>query len=230
MRLIAGVAAVTVVLTAALSAAAASPPTGATAICRDATYSYSLHHSGTCSHHGGVAKWLDGSAVAGSSSSSSANTSTPLTGATVLIAPRTESSGCHLGATPDLACSPGATYSALTKNVICSSTFRTSTIRNVPTSEKHAVEAEYGLTRKSYGHTLEIDHIVSLELGGSNDIANLYPELANANPGYRVKDKLENRLHTMVCAGSITLRDAQVGIATDWEALNKRVYGVAPVG
>jgi hypothetical protein len=31
---------------------------GATAICVDGTYSYSLHHSGTCSHHGGVAQWL----------------------------------------------------------------------------------------------------------------------------------------------------------------------------
>lgn len=33
-------------------------PSGATAQCRDGTYSFSLHHSGTCSHHGGVAQWL----------------------------------------------------------------------------------------------------------------------------------------------------------------------------
>ena len=31
---------------------------GATAKCRDATYSYSEHASGTCSHHGGVAVWI----------------------------------------------------------------------------------------------------------------------------------------------------------------------------
>lgn len=31
---------------------------GATAICRDGTYSYSQHRSGTCSHHGGVMSWL----------------------------------------------------------------------------------------------------------------------------------------------------------------------------
>ena len=35
-----------------------SNPSGATAKCRDGTYSYSQHHSGTCSHHGGVASWL----------------------------------------------------------------------------------------------------------------------------------------------------------------------------
>jgi len=33
-------------------------PAGASAQCRDGTYSFSAHRSGTCSHHGGVAKWL----------------------------------------------------------------------------------------------------------------------------------------------------------------------------
>src|SRR5437899_3174097 len=33
-------------------------PAGATAQCRDGSYSFSQHRSGTCSHHGGVAKWL----------------------------------------------------------------------------------------------------------------------------------------------------------------------------
>lgn len=33
-------------------------PGGPTAICRDGSYSYSQHHSGTCSHHGGVSRWL----------------------------------------------------------------------------------------------------------------------------------------------------------------------------
>lgn len=31
---------------------------GATAICRDGTYSYSQSRRGTCSHHGGVSRWL----------------------------------------------------------------------------------------------------------------------------------------------------------------------------
>ena len=33
-------------------------PAGATAQCSDGTYSFSQHRQGTCSHHGGVAKWL----------------------------------------------------------------------------------------------------------------------------------------------------------------------------
>jgi hypothetical protein len=60
-------AVVLLALVAAVAAAAAQggPPPGASAQCRDGTYSYSQHHSGTCSHHGGVAVWLD----SGSSSS-----------------------------------------------------------------------------------------------------------------------------------------------------------------
>ncbi|MFJ7212584.1 DUF3761 domain-containing protein [Amycolatopsis sp. NPDC098790] len=33
-------------------------PSGATAICKDGSYSYSQHRSGTCSGHGGVRTWL----------------------------------------------------------------------------------------------------------------------------------------------------------------------------
>jgi Protein of unknown function (DUF3761) len=33
-------------------------PVGATARCRDGTYSYSQHPQGTCSYHGGVARWI----------------------------------------------------------------------------------------------------------------------------------------------------------------------------
>jgi hypothetical protein len=37
-----------------------SDPTGAIAQCKDGLYSHSKTHTGTCSRHGGVAKWLDG--------------------------------------------------------------------------------------------------------------------------------------------------------------------------
>jgi hypothetical protein len=33
-------------------------PAGASARCRDGTYSFSQSRRGTCSHHGGVAEWL----------------------------------------------------------------------------------------------------------------------------------------------------------------------------
>jgi hypothetical protein len=213
------------------TASGGGEPPSATARCRDGTYSFSQHHQGTCSHHGGVAMWLDGSSgasmPAGGSAPKASRSGRVVVGATILLGRRTGRAGCTRGAQPDPRCSPGAIYSKLTKAVICSPGFHTSAIRNVPESVKFAVEREYGMKPGHYGDALEIDHIVSLELGGSNDIANLFPERLDARPGYRVKDRLENRLHAMVCAGSIGLPAAQRGIAAYWQGLYERVFGVA---
>ncbi|MFL5958692.1 MAG: HNH endonuclease [Gaiellaceae bacterium] len=149
-------------------------------------------------------------------------------GKTVLLAPRTKSSGCHLGSNPDRRCSPGAYYSKLVGRVICAPGFRTGDIRNVPVAEKFAVEREYGLAPGRYGRALEIDHIVPLELGGSNVIANLFPEKADAHPGYRAKDRLENALHGIVCRGAMRLRTAQRRIAANWQRLYAQVFGLPP--
>ena len=51
-------AAGSVTKTAPTATASNTDPTGATAKCKDGTYSKSQHHSGTCSSHGGVAEWL----------------------------------------------------------------------------------------------------------------------------------------------------------------------------
>src|SRR6516165_9521717 len=119
--LVLGVLALAVAL-AASAPASSTPPPGATALCRDGTYSFSRHRSGTCSHHGGVARWLTGVGGAGSPST--------VLGATILLAPRSRTTGCVLRANPDTRCSPGAYYSRLTKAVICAAGFRTSAIRN----------------------------------------------------------------------------------------------------
>src|SRR5207244_6537607 len=117
----------------------------------------------------------------------------------------------------------------LTSQLLCSPRFRTSSIRHVPQSLKFAVEQEYGLPPTHYGRTLEIDHIVSLELGGSNDVANLFPALLDAKPGYQAKDKPENAVAARVCSGSMTLRAAQRQIAADWQLLYVKVFGTPPI-
>ena len=70
-----------------------------------------------------------------------------------------------------------------------------------------------------------IDHIVSLELGGSNDIANLFPEEASPRPGYHDKDRLENRLHALVCAKKTLTPATQRSIAANWVALYEKILG-----
>jgi hypothetical protein len=148
------------------------------------------------------------------------------TGTTSFVLRRTKTAGCTLGPLPDRACSPGAFERGRTAQVLCSAGFHTGDVRSVPDSLKHQVEVEYGLEPKRYGNTLEIDHIISLELGGANDIANLYPELG---PGYHTKDVLENQLHKLVCTGKMTLHTAQRRIAADWVKFYKSVTGAEPV-
>jgi hypothetical protein len=165
-----------------------------------------------------VAAWLDGSG--GDSREPAPAVHTVALGATIVLAPRTRTAHCRLGPRPDPRCSPGAVYSGLTRAVLCAEGFSTSAVRNVPQAEKYAVEAEYGLPPGRYGRSLEIDHIVPLEIGGSNAIANLYPER-----GYDRKDRLENALHRLVCAGRMPLRVAQRRIASNWPALYADVFG-----
>ena len=131
------------------------------------------------------------------------------------IGQRTKTSGCVASnGLPDSACTPGAIFPDATKEQICKPGY-SSQVRNVPDSVKNEVYAEYGITHHSPGQ-YEVDHLISLELGGSNDIANLWPEPAEPRPGFHEKDKVENYMHEQVCSGAISLQQAQTDIANNW--------------
>jgi hypothetical protein len=100
-------------------------------------------------------------------------------------------------------------------------------VRDVPLAEKEAVYARYGVADVPYRH--EVDHLVSLEIGGSNAIANLWPEPYAGRWGARTKDVLENRLHELVCDGRLRLRRAQRIEAADWVAAYRRYVGGTPI-
>jgi hypothetical protein len=111
----------------------------------------------------------------------------------------------------DFGCSPGHTFPLTAIKVngvyakepgtayvgdICESGY-TANVRDVPDKLKKQVYFEYKIyTHKAYEY--EIDHIISLELGGDNDISNLYPQPKTPYPGYKDKDKIENMLHKKV--------------------------------
>jgi hypothetical protein len=76
------------------------------------------------------------------------------------------------------------------------------------------------------GRRCEIDHLISRELGGADDVRNLWPEAYGTSPRNAVrKDRLENALHKEVCAGGLTLEAAQKAIATDWIAAYQQRFG-----
>ena len=113
---------------------------------------------------------------------------------------------------PDSKLTPGVRDPHVTqKNVqqtICVSGY-TKTVRNVSVATKKKVFALYGADWAQHAD-YEVDHLIPLELGGSNDVKNLWPEkYATTGIGAREKDVVENDLHRRVCAGEITLRRAQ---------------------
>jgi hypothetical protein len=97
-------------------------------------------------------------------------------------------------------------------------------VRNVPTSVKRRVFQEYGIISHEPGK-YEVDHLISLELGGSNSIKNLWPESYRGQKNAHVKDRLENRLHRLVCSGGLDLKTAQQEIAKDWLAAYRKYIG-----
>ena len=75
----------------------------------------------------------------------------------------------------------------------------------------------------------EYDHLVSLEVGGApNAAANLWPEPYAGPYGARVKDKVENKLHSLICAGQLSLAQAQYEEATNWVAAYQKYVGPLP--
>ena len=81
-------------------------------------------------------------------------------------------------------------------------------VRSVPAEMKREVYREYGITSHGSGD-YEVDHLIPLELGGSNSIKNLWPESHRTSPwNAQVKDRLEGKLHELVCSCLLYTSDA----------------------
>ena len=113
----------------------------------------------------------------------------------------------------DSACTPGMVLTTNT-SVVCKVGY-TKTVRSVSDSTKKKVFAEYGIPYSQHSN-YEVDHLISLELGGGNDISNLWPENSTIKNGSISKDNFENYLHNQVCKGKMTLTEAQAEISSNW--------------
>jgi hypothetical protein len=131
---------------------------------------------------------------------------------------------------PDPVCTPGVADPSVTQanihQTICvagySTRVRPSTSYTSPLKTRQMTL--YGDVDLASNY--EEDHLISLELGGSpTDPRNLWPEYP-ASPNS--KDRLEDRLHTLVCADQLALTDAQRAIANDWIAAYRQFIGREP--
>jgi hypothetical protein len=134
---------------------------------------------------------------------------------------------CHTrdhGRLPDRQCTPGSVDPAVTQSDIGSTICRTGWTQTVRPPESQTEHAKYDITYPAYGISdgtaSELDHDVPLELGGANDITNLWPEAGSLpNP----KDAVERALNRAVCDGRVSLSAARRAIAADWETAQKRL-------
>ena len=129
---------------------------------------------------------------------------------------------------PDPNCSPGAINPTITLKILKTKGFTTKCLRNLATSprEKAKTYGWYNIERptNNSGKTMicELDHIISLQLGGADTLDNLWPQcgpsrrVALGKRHFKLKDDVENYLAAQIKAGKIDLRTAQRGIAEDW--------------
>jgi len=129
---------------------------------------------------------------------------------------------------PDPICTPGSVISTSTE-LVCKLGYARNA-RDVSEETKKAVFDRYGISyenRQDY----EIDHLISLELGGSNDISNLWPASYKIANGAQIKNQFGSYLHAQVCAGKMTLEEAQKQISTNWlkyDALRTKTITAQP--
>jgi Protein of unknown function (DUF3761) len=137
---------------------------------------------------------------------------------------------------PNSARTPGATNPSVTQadigETICVSGW-SATVRpdsSVTTGLKVAQLASgYSYKGDTATGDYEEDHLISLEIGGAPSAeTNLWPEPYNTLEGARVKDVVENKLHALVCGGTISLATAQRAIASNWWIAYQTYVGAAP--
>ncbi len=135
---------------------------------------------------------------------------------------------------PDPACTPGVVDPEIVADPsgdhrvvdgvevnICAKGFTTRPFRRTTEAMKREVCAEYGAKDCPDPARGEVDHLVPLELGGKDDVRNLWWQPA---PSYHIKDhQVEDRLKPLVCAGRLTLRQAQDCVRGDWVACAAKV-------
>lgn len=136
------------------------------------------------------------------------------------------------GATlPDPALTPGAINSNITQaNIgrnICNRGHWSTKLIRPPASFTNKLKlkqmAQYGYRKNVSPKDIEEDHLISLEIGGCPRCAkNLWPQPRYGVWNAQRKDNLENRLHRLVCAHSLTLKRAQHEIATNWITAYKK--------
>ena len=119
---------------------------------------------------------------------------------------------------PNSYATPGATTKASAKD-ICAAGYEAS-VKPVAGWQKTAALEKYGVRPESFNG--DLDHLVPVSLGGSNDPENLWPMHTSGDMTREAKTQLADKLKLMVCDGKMSLKDAQNAFKKDWTKAYKQ--------
>ena len=123
------------------------------------------------------------------------------------------------GPRPKAGLTPGETR-PITIDEICRNPQAETITANIPEETRRKVFSEYGIDARA--DNFEVDYLITPDLGGAQSIRNLWPQPYSARWNAHVKDKLEQRLHQLVCERKVDLTTAQHDIAVDWIGAYKK--------
>jgi hypothetical protein len=117
---------------------------------------------------------------------------------------------------------PGAKGKA-SEAQVCAAGFEASVKPMAKWQHDQALE-RYGKRPEDF--TGELDHLIPISLGGTNDLENIWPLPPNKDMGPEQKKELDLTLHRLVCDKTLTLKAAQEAIRKDWvKAYHQYVKG-----
>jgi hypothetical protein len=113
----------------------------------------------------------------------------------------------------------------VTKEQICAPGYAAS-IKATKESVKEEAFSRYGL-RDGKSTTEILDHLIPVELGGTDSVENLWPEPTKGEWNASQKDALEQKLLGLVCDGTLTVKQAQSAIKKNWVQAYTQYVGAA---
>ena len=136
----------------------------------------------------------------------------------------TVSAAQHDPGLPNPNTTPGVTNPLVTQSNIQSTICVSGYTKTIRPSSYYTNKIKYSQLSSGYGYKgdknpadYEEDHLVPLEVGGDPmSVKNLFPQPWHITWNAGRKDRLENKIHSLVCTGAMTLPTAQKMFMSNW--------------
>jgi hypothetical protein len=128
---------------------------------------------------------------------------------------------------PNPKLTPGVADKNATRKIICGNSDPQPS--NITVALRHQVFVAYRLGGDADPYCkpkgCEVDRLIGSQLGGTDDLRNLWPQPISGAWNLAMKNRIQKRLKREVCRGRLSLEAAQWAISQDWTAVYRRYFG-----